>query len=139
VWAPSEGLVAASWWRRDAEGTPRPGKTRLLVTSMGAATITRLDEVTLRLRRDGGFFEQEMHQLVRGRSRPFTSGDVVKLSNMTAIVTEVTRDGRPRTVEFRFAAPLESPEWLWMRTHGLRLITWSPPKVGETVVLGAAS
>jgi hypothetical protein len=58
---------------------------------------------------------------------------------MTATVTEVAADGRPLTVEFRFAAPLESPEWLWMRGAGMRLVGRTPPKVGETVVVQGSS
>lgn len=30
---------------------------------------------------------------------------------------------------------LESPEWLWMRGEGFRFVDWTPPKVGETVVV----
>jgi len=50
-------------------------------------------------------------------------------------VNQITDDGRPRTVIFRFAAPLESREWLWMRGVGFRFVNWTPPKVGETVVV----
>jgi hypothetical protein len=57
---------------------------------------------------------------------------------MTAKVVDVTSDGRPGTVEFRFATPLESPKWIWMRgAHGV-LVPWTPPQVGQTVVLPAA-
>jgi hypothetical protein len=72
-------------------------------------------------------------------ARPLRKGDVVELSNLTATVVELTADGRPLTVEYRFAAPLQSPEWLWMRGEGLRLVAWTPPKVGETVVVRGSS
>jgi hypothetical protein len=134
----SEGGPYATLNYRDAKGIPKPGRTRLLATTFRDVSVTRPDEVTLRLRPDGGFLAHDVHRLARGPSRPFHAGDVVELSNMTARVTEITTDGRPRTVEFRFRAPLESPEWLWMRGQGFGLVSWTPPRVGETVVLPAS-
>ena len=64
---------------------------------------------------------------------------VLALSNMTATANQITSDGRPRTVTFRFAAPLESPEWLWMRGSGSRFVEWAPPQVGDTVVVATAT
>ena len=137
VWTMSEGGTYASWCHRYAEGIPRPGRTRLLAESFSDVSVTRLDEVTLRLHLDDGFLDSPMHRLLRGPSRPFHQGDVVELSNMTATVNQITDDGRPRTVTFRFAAPLESREWLWMRGVGFRFVDWTPPKVVETVVVPA--
>ena len=137
VTAPSEGAIFFSWSYRDAEGIAKPSKTRILATSLGSVSVTRLDVLTLRVRPDRGFLATEAQQMLRSPSRPFRAGDAVELSNMTATVIETSADGRPRTVEFRFAAPLESHEWLWMRGDGFRLVNWTPPAVGETVVLPA--
>jgi hypothetical protein len=134
----SEGGPYATLNYRDAKGIPKPGGTRILATTFREVSVTRIDEVTLRVRPDGGFLAHDMHRLARGPSRPFHGGEVVEVSNLTATVTEITSDGRPRTVEFRFRAPLESPEWLWMRGQGVRLVDWTPPKVGETVVVPAS-
>jgi hypothetical protein len=139
VWIAFEPAVYFSWTKRDAETIPRPGKTRILSVSLGDLAVTRLDEVTLRLRPRDGFFASEASKVMRDASRPFKGGDVVELSNMRATVTEITDDGRPMTVEFRFAAPLESPQWLWMRGAARGLVGWTPPKVGETVVVPVAT
>jgi hypothetical protein len=139
AWMAFDPAVYFSWTKRDAEGIPRPGKTRILSVSVGDVSVTRPDEVTLRVRPRDGFFAGEVSKVMRDASRPFRAGDVVTLSNMTATVTEITDDGRPLEVEFRFAAPLESPEWLWMRGAGRGLVNWTPPKVGETVVVPAAA
>ncbi|MDB4975424.1 MAG: uncharacterized protein JWN48_3765 [Myxococcaceae bacterium] len=134
----SEGPVAITWWQRDARHEARPRAARILATTFGETTITRLDAYQLRLHRDAGFFEAEMHELARGRSRPFQRGDTAALSDMTATVTDVTDDGRPRTLEFRFARPLDDPAWQWMRGSGTRLVTWSPPAPGQSVVLSVS-
>jgi hypothetical protein len=136
-WMAFEPAVYFSWYKRDFEGAHKPGKARILASSFGDVLVTRLDDVTLRLRPSDGFVGSEASQVFRGPSRPFHRGDEVLLSNMTASVTEITVDGRPQTVEFRFAASLESPEWLWMRGNGSGLVGWTPPKVGETVVVPA--
>ncbi len=135
----SEGSIFFAWAYRDAEGIPRPGRTRILATSFGEVSVTRLDDVTLRVRPEGGFLASEMHQLLRNpSSRPFHAGEVVELSNMRATVTEIGDDGRPLSVELRFGTSLESPEWLWMRGEGLGLVEWAPPRVGETVIVPAS-
>lgn len=123
---------------RVVRGAPRPGKARILATSLGDVSVTRLDDVTLRVRPSDGFFASEASQVFRGPSRPFHAGDVVELSNMTARVVALVDGGRSQEVEFRFSAPLESPEWSWMRGSGGGLVGWTPPKVGETVVVPAA-
>jgi hypothetical protein len=137
VSAPSEAGIFFAWSHRDAEGIPKPGRTRLLATSLGSVSVTRLDRLTLRVRPDNGFLATEVHQMLRSPSRPFRAGDAVELSNMIATVIEITTDGRPRTVDFRFTAPLESNEWLWMRGAGFHLVKWIPPVEGETVVVPA--
>jgi hypothetical protein len=135
---PSEGPLYYTWARREAEGTPKPGRARVLATSLGAVSVTRVDGSTLRVRPEHGYFASDVHQLLRDPNRTFHKGAQVELSNMTATVTESTADGRPVTVEFAFAAPLESPVWLWMRGEGWGLVAWTPPAVGETVVVPAA-
>jgi hypothetical protein len=113
-------------------------KTRILAASFGDVAVTRLDPVTLRLRPIDGFFPSDSSKVFRSSARPYHAGEVVNLSNMTATITEITDDRRPQIVEFRFATPLESPEWLWMRGVPGGLAEWTPPKVGESVVVAAA-
>lgn len=135
VWTSSEAPLGFSWAQRSAEGAPLPGKTRLLALSNAPVTVRRVDARTLRIHSAAGWFDSAMHQLSRGPSRPFHAGDSVRLSDVTVLVAETTRDGRPATVEFRWATPLESPERLWMRGDELRLVSWVPPAVGDEVVL----
>lgn len=52
---------------------------------------------------------------------------------MTAI--RMTPDGRPFTVRFRFAVPLEDPSLRWLQWKDNRFIPFTPPAVGQTVTL----
>jgi hypothetical protein len=110
---------------------------RTLAMSADQVSVTRLDDLTLRLRPGDGFFASEMQQLLRSPSRPFRQGEVVRLSDMTATIIALTQDKRPQTVDFRFAAPLESSMWLWMRDTGHGLVAWTPPAIGQTVPVRA--
>jgi hypothetical protein len=59
------------------------------------------------------------------------------LSDVRATVAALTGDGRPRTVEFRFATPRESAGRRWTRGAGLGLVPRAPPPIGATVVVPA--
>ncbi len=135
----TEGTIFFVWAQRDAAGVPVPRGTRILSTGPGPTTVTRADPATLRVRPDGGFLAGEMQRLMRSPTRPFRRGEVIALSDMRATVVSVTPDGRPDTVDFRFATPLEAPGRRWMRGRGLGLIPWRPPAAGETVVVPSAS
>jgi hypothetical protein len=136
-WINLEMPLWLAWSQRDAEGIPKPRKTRVLSVSFGDVFVARPDAVTLVLRPKDGFFAGDSSKVFRSSSRPFHKGDVVKVSDMTATVVDVLDDGRPLEVEFRFATPLESPEWLWMRGVPQGLAGWTPPKVGQAIVLPA--
>jgi hypothetical protein len=136
-WLNLEVPLWLAWSQRDAEGILKPRKTRVLAVSFGDVSVTRPNPFTLVLRPQDGFFASDSSKVFRSSSRPFHKGDVVKLSDMTATVAEVLADGRPLEVAFRFATALESPEWLWMRGVPQGLAGWTPPRVGQTVVLPA--
>ncbi len=133
----TEGTIFFVQAQRDAAGIPMPRGTRILSTGFGPSRVTRTDAVTLRVSPEGGFLASELQQLMRAPSRPFRVHDVVALSDMRATVVALSEDGRPETVEFRFATPLETRGRRWMRGQGASLVPWAPPAVGETVIVPA--
>jgi hypothetical protein len=66
-------------------------------------------------------------------------GDTVTLSGMTVTVASLMPDGRPAACDFRFARPLDAPEYVWMRWGKGAFVPFTPPEMGGTVVLAAAS
>ena len=135
VYARLEAPFCYQRWERRLMQIPQPRKLRLLATGLGPASITRLDARTLRIRPDAGFYPLEAHQMVRGPQSPLAKGDTITLSDLTITITAVTAEGRAHAVDFRFASPLESSAMRWMRGEGEGLVAWSPPPVGETVIL----
>jgi hypothetical protein len=133
---PAELTNLSLWTRRQVLGMPAPERMRLLVAGFGKVRVTRLDAITLRVRPEKGFFDNELARVERGASRPFRPGDEVALSDMRARVREMTPDGRPAEVDFTFAAPLEDPRFLWKRIRsGGTFVDWPLPAVGENQLL----
>lgn len=54
-----------TWSMRDAQGIPRPSKTRILAASFGDVTVTRTDAFTLRLQPQDGFFPSDSSKMFR--------------------------------------------------------------------------
>jgi hypothetical protein len=128
------------WMQRQVSGVPRPARMRVLASCMGRVQVSRPDAMTLRVRPEKGFLDNEWLRIVRGPSRPFRPGDEVVLSDMRARVREVTADGRPAEADFTFGVPLEDPSLLWTRLRaGGALFPWSPPAVGESQTLPSVS
>ncbi len=60
-------------------------------------------------------------------------GERVKLTGMTAEVTQLTDDGRPAEVRFRFDVPLEDPSLCWLCYRYDQFVPFTPPPIGQTV------
>jgi hypothetical protein len=119
---------------RGAIGEPL-GRVRWLATAGSAVTITRLDERSLRVRPEHGFFDRLGEQLLRSPSETMPRGSRVELTGMTIEVTELEPDGRPAEVRASFDRALEDPSFYWCRWERGRYVAWSPPPVGKSVVL----
>jgi len=65
----------------------------------------------------------------------FAVGDLVELEAMTVEVREVDPKGKPLEVDYRFQVPLEDPSLYWLQMDGFSYIPFTPPPMGETVVL----
>jgi hypothetical protein len=119
-----------------SEGQPMPKRIRTLTSSrFQNVSVSRPGTDTLVVRPDVGFLAGMLDGLFRGENRPFTKGERIELAGMTARVTEMNDEGRPAEVEFRFDVPLDDPSLRWLRWEDKRIVPFTPPPVGETVVL----
>jgi hypothetical protein len=110
---------------------------RFLSITAGEITVERVDERSIILRFKEGLFDRPMERIFRGRRRPFEVGDTYPLTGFVARIAEITEDGRPVTVQFRFAVPLEDDTLRWMSWEGLGFEPFELPRVGESVSLPA--
>ncbi|MHC4215541.1 MAG: protein kinase family protein [Planctomycetota bacterium] len=93
--------------------------------------IKRLDLYRLQIKVQNGI----PIQLERGRNQPLCIGDRIDLDGMTVTVSDIDSAGLPKTMVFTFPVPLESPSIVWLEILGKELSPWSPPRIGETILL----
>jgi len=133
ILAPFDGLTTYIPMHREAMGVPRPRALRVLATGHYPVGVTRLDEHTIRVRPEQGFYGSETERMVRSQSLLMERGETIRLSDMTVTVTEVTDDGRAAEAEFRFGVPLEDPSLLWVRfDREDGVVPYTPPPLGES-------
>ena len=60
-------------------------------------------------------------------------GQRVELTGMMAEVVELTDDGRPAEVVFRFDVPLEDRSLLWLCFRAGHFEPWTPTEIGQSI------
>ncbi len=105
---------------RGSKGLPVPAHTRVLAPGLPAVTIYRPDPRTLLVRPENGYLRGALDRVFRTELRPMSRGERVELTGMTAEVVELTDDGRPAEVAFRFDVPLEDESLVWLRYRDRR-------------------
>jgi hypothetical protein len=113
------------------EGLPSPRAVRTLAPGLWPVTVNRTDERTIEVEAD---YLGLLDGLFRNEQNPLNAGDTIELERMTATVLDV-EGGRPRKVAFRFGTSLEDESLRWLRFRAGEFVPWTPPAVGETVVL----
>ncbi len=116
---------------------PLPHRVRGLAAGPVALSVDRPDDRTLILAVREGFLRGPLGRLFRSEVRPLHPGDRVDLPGVTAHVLEVTADGAPSHVEFRFDRPLEDSKLRFLIWKGDGYAPFVLPSVGETVEIPA--
>jgi hypothetical protein len=116
-------------------GLPGPRILRVLAPGLTPVHVYRPDDSTLVVRPEGGFFAAPFDDVFRGPSHLLTKGEVIRLTGMTAEITDVLPDGRPAAVEFRFPVPLTDPSLRWLQWKDNQYESFTPPAVGERVTI----
>lgn len=93
-----------------------PARVRCLAGVEGKATLTRVDERTLRIRDDQGLMKHFFIPLLR--RDPFPENWQLQLADSSYRITARDASGSPTELEVRFELPLDDPS--------LFFVTWSP-------------
>jgi ABC-type uncharacterized transport system permease subunit len=118
---------------RLARGIGMPRSLRWLATGESALEIQRMDAQTLKITPDDGFLSTSSQRMFRRSERSFRRGERVVLSDVAFEVTELTRDGRPRTMVARFTAPLSDENFAFLRWDQRAYRPFVLPALGQTV------
>ncbi len=135
---PAVPLAAYTPITRAALHIPRARTQRILGTSTTEMTITRLDANTLHLAPRGGFLQNPASKLMWSPKRPFTAGERIPVGETVFTVRSVTPDRRPLEVDVRFDRSLDEPGYVFEQWIDTRYRPFTPPAVGQTVILPAA-
>jgi hypothetical protein len=114
---------------RRLHGEPSPQRLYWLSGSTEGTRFTRLGPNGLRVTSPGGFWDARWEE--RSPQLPFHVGDQLELTEMRVRVVQITRDGRPTTVDFTFREPLESSRYAWLDWRDGKLEPVVPPALRE--------
>jgi hypothetical protein len=121
---------------RILDGQYSPRRVRVLAPGTVAFHVRRTDQYTLLVRPEGGYLTAAFDDVFRTPALPFKKGERVDLTGLTIQIAELTDDGRPAEVEFRFSVPLEGTSLRWLQWGGSGYVAFAPPAVGEDVEVG---
>jgi hypothetical protein len=109
-----------------------PAHTYILYAGTHDVTLSRTGSRALEARSESGWLAEDPDRAFR--NVPFRLGETVDLAEMTAVVQNLTSDGRPNAVEFSFAKNLDDPELVFLawKSDGFERVVL-PPKGTMTV------
>jgi hypothetical protein len=139
-------VVAAAFfhaWVRMGNDLPVARNSWVLASGMQPLKVTRTGDNTLLLEPQVGFLDTANDWYIRAPEKKFVVGESIDLGRMQATIVQLTRDGRPSQVEFRFAESLDSDRLRVMRwqdtSQGIfaegHWVDWTPPALGVTETL----
>ncbi|MGH6648820.1 hypothetical protein [Aquabacterium sp.] len=115
---------------RQYYGLHNPTTMRALGPNNQAMTLTRVDEVSLRLTVPTGF----KGTITRDTQRqPFKVGDTVRMGDISVLVEDITQDHAPKTVLFRFPSSLQDAQWQFLAWKEEGLYRLQVPAIGSSV------
>ncbi|HZZ27776.1 MAG TPA: hypothetical protein VFE46_07175 [Pirellulales bacterium] len=124
--------------QRIVDGDPLPRSTVVLAPASTPLSISRPDADSLLVHAEEGYFTDPLSLLGSSVEHPLPQSSTVALPAVDITVRQVSADGRPVDVLYRFKAPLEDRSLHWVCWQAGRFIPFIPPKIGETCLLPAA-
>lgn len=115
---------------RQHHGMHNPTTMRALGPNNQAMTLTRVDDVSLRLSVPTGF----RGTITRDTQlQPFKVGDTVRMGDISVLVEDITADKAPKTVVFRFPHSVDGAAWRFLAWRESGIYQLAVPAVGQSV------
>ena len=115
---------------RQYHGMSNPTSMHALGPNNQAMTMTRLDEVSLRLSVPTGFRGTIARDT---RLQPFKVGDTARIGDITVLVEDITADKTPKTVSFRLPDSADNAHWYFFAWKEEGLYRIQAPAIGKSV------
>ena len=123
---------------RGARDRTQPEHLRWLATAESDLLVTRVDTNSVTLAPAGGFLTTGNQVMFRRADRKLVLDQEIRLEGVTYKVVALTDDGRPARILVHFDRALESPEFAWRVWGKHDFLPFTPPAVGQSVVLPKA-
>jgi hypothetical protein len=114
---------------RQYHGMANPTTIRALGPDYQAMTMTRLDDVSLRLLAPQGFKGTITRDF---KKEPFKAGDTVKMGDIGVRVDAVNARGVPTDVVFRFPDSIDNAKWHFLMWTEDGVARMKPPAPGQS-------
>jgi hypothetical protein len=131
--APVDAFVSFIHVMRERRGAPRPAQLHSLASATSPIEVTRLDELTLRVRPAQGYLYGDTERFWRAARDPFRLGERVELPTVSVEISALTPDGRPAAADFHFRHPLDSSVYVFRSFEAGEFVPWQPPALGASV------
>lgn len=116
---------------------PLPRRWRVISYGPTALRVRRTDETTVVVDYEGGILATPMMELFRDRRLRMSPGETVELDGLVIKVLAVTDDGRARSAEFAFDAPLRTETFRFYAWENNHFVPFEMPAVGTERTLPA--
>lgn len=136
VSAPLDILASYIQLERLFDGKTAARRLYWLTSAGSSVRVQRSGVSTLLIERQRGFFSAPLELHYR-RDPTLAPGTTFELSDMSAAVTSVMPDARPRQVSFRFAEPLESTSYVFLIWNHDRYELLDPKRLDQPLELPA--
>ncbi len=120
---------------RIVDGQPLPKTTLIMSPATTPLAVRRLDDSSLVLHPKSGYFSTPLSLLSYNMKHPLKQGEKIELPSASITIKELTEDGRPAEILFRFRVPLEDQSLKWIYWEGGKFKEFHPPEIGESIVL----
>lgn len=117
---------------RSRYGAETPERVWNLGASLSSMTVYRQSENALVINATNGYISG-FDTVFRGSAHPLQRGQVINVGDLQITVQDLTSDGRPATVLFEFAEPLQNDEYQWLIWESNRLVKWDVPDIGRSI------
>ena len=134
VAAPSAFHTGLIPYLRERGGQSIPRTVRVLATTLRTVEVERIDSQTVAVRPAGGFL-LGLESLFRSRDHALERNERIQLPDATIEVTELTPEGNPAEVRFRFTVPLSDASLAWFYWRRGEYAHFTLPEPGEAVTL----
>ncbi|MFN8435470.1 MAG: hypothetical protein U0V18_15705 [Anaerolineales bacterium] len=117
---------------RSRYGAESPERVWNLGASLSSMMVYRQSENTLVIKASNGYISG-FDTVFRGSAHPLQKRQVINLGDLQITVQDLTPDGRPATVVFEFAEPLQNDDYQWLIWESNRLVEWDVPDIGQSI------